>query len=96
MSLKDTFNSKNYNFSVTHDAALQISSPGNSIYYHFDFAMRLMTARYGEAVSTQPFAQMDRETLIEVREKLLELGGHPPELPAEQPASAPGPRKFTP
>lgn len=96
MSLKDSFNSKNYNFSKTHDAALELTSPGNSIHYHYDFTMRLMTARYGEALSTQPFSALDRNMLIELREKLLEMGGHPPELPAEQPATPSGPRKFQP
>ena len=95
MSLKDSFNSQNYNFAKQSDVVLQMSVAGNSINYHYDFAMRLLTLRYGEALSTQPFSQLDREMLIELREKLIELKGHPPELPPEQPATPPGPRKFT-
>lgn len=55
----------------------------------YDFKARVMVMRTdshgdGGAVVT-PFSQLDRDTLVEFREKLLELKGNPPELPPEKP-----------
>jgi hypothetical protein len=41
-----------------------------------------------------PFSQMDREVLVLMRDKLIELGGQPPELPPEAPATQAPARKF--
>jgi hypothetical protein len=53
----------------------------------YDFKARVMTLRtddYAEAgVRILPFSQLDRDSLVEMREQLIELGGNPPPLPAE-------------
>ena len=58
------------------------------------FAARMIVTIYSGyekgGVATMPFAQADREVLIAMRDKLVELKGDPPELPPEAPA-IPGP-----
>jgi len=95
MALKDSFNKRSYEFHKMNDSTLRVRHPNDSVSYRFDFAMRLLTVQYGEALSVQAFDRLDREMLIELRDKLVEMGGKPPELPAEQPPST-QPRKFTP
>lgn len=84
MTLKDAFNSSDtYEFYKSGDAALRVRSRGGVTEFRYDFGLRLLTVQYGEAISTQPFSALDRETLIELRDKLVEMGGKPPELPPE-------------
>lgn len=84
MMLKDAFNNSDYDFAKLTPTVLRVRMGGGvSIGYFYDFGMRIMTARYDGGLSTQPFSQLDRETLIELRDKLVELGGKPPELPRE-------------
>lgn len=90
MSLKDSFNDQNYNFSKRTDTVLGVGNGVNGFY--FDFALRVMSVGNGGAV---PFSQLDRDMLVELRDKLMALGGHPPELPAEAPSNPGSNRKFT-
>ena len=72
---------------------LAVSCSGSVFCY--DFAARVMYGWGGSAISygVVPFSNLDRETLVAMRDKLVDLGGKPPELPDE--AAAPAqPRKF--
>lgn len=85
MTLKDAFNNHNsYEFYMLGEAALRVRLRSGGTEYRYDFGLRLLTVQYGEAVSTHPFSALDRETLIELRDKLVELGGKPPELPQNE------------
>ena len=69
--------------------------------YYYDFQSRLLTTvlKYSSTiggVTTTPFAQLDREVLTDMRDKLMELGGKPPELPQETPANPGNARKLQP
>lgn len=83
MTLKDAFNSSNYEFSRMNSTSLRVRSASTGINYFYDFGLRIVSARYNEGLSIQPFSAIDRDTLIELRDKLVELGGKPPELPRE-------------
>lgn len=89
MTLKDLFNSSTYAFRRLGDAVLSVSVNGSVSVHHYDFGQRLLTIFAIESVSTQPFSQLDREVLIEMRDKLVALGGKPPELPPEKPSGPP-------
>ncbi len=81
VSLTDSFNAMSAR--MQSSATLGVYNAVNWVYY--DFAQRLlMTAREG-GFETTPFAQLDREVLVAARDKLVELGGKPPALPAEAP-----------
>ena len=85
MSLKDAFNA--FDAYKINDNVLRISNGCTSTYY--DFAQRLMTVGH----MTFTFSQLDRESLIEARDRLVALKGNPPELPPETPvAKAPAPK----
>lgn len=82
-SLKDAFNELNpvlYNPSV-----LRTYNGVSNFYYDFAQRIRLHSIEGGYAVT--PFAELDRDMLIAARDKFVELGGKPPELPAEAPAN---------
>ncbi len=53
----------------------------------YDFMARVMTLRsddYPEAgLRITPFNQLDRDSLIDMRDELIRQGGKPPALPAE-------------
>lgn len=92
MSLKDTFNNRNnYSFSRETDAVLRVSN--NLFNFFFDFGLRLMISGQGDAT---PFAQLDRDMLVEMRDRFVALGGKPPELPAEAPANPGNARSLRP
>ena len=88
MGLKAEFNA-NYVATKENDFVLgvQYTAGGYTNSMLYDFNARIMFARtrgHGDGgISITPFSQLDRDTLIDFREKLLELGGHPPELPKE-------------
>lgn len=66
------------------------SARGSSNYLIYDFMARVMIVRTGSSDGgghVVPFAQLDRESLVEMREKLIELKGNPPELPDTQPVT---------
>jgi hypothetical protein len=81
-----------YSAARENDYVLRVSW-GNMSYY-YDFAARQMTTITAVGqwhMATTPFSQIDRETLITMRDKLVDLKGKPPELPPEapvQPSSA--------
>ena len=86
MSLKDAFNG--YSTGKVNDSVLQV---GNGYFTTvYDFAQRLMYAGHG----TIPFSQLDRESLIEARDRLVALKGNPPELPPEAPVTPVAAKKF--
>lgn len=91
MALADQFNS-NYAAKKENDYVLSLyySSRGGSTYINFDFMTRTMSARTGSSdggLCVTPFAQLDRDMLITMRDTLVELGGKPPELAGEAPAT---------
>ncbi|MDI1228320.1 MAG: hypothetical protein PSY14_11605 [bacterium] len=84
MTLKSQFNAS-YNASLVSPGVLRVESDG--FYYSYDFNARLLVVRTSytreAGPSVTPFSQLDRDSLITMRDKLVELGGKPPELPAE-------------
>jgi hypothetical protein len=97
MSLKDQFNDK-YTVRKDNDYVLSLwySSQGGYVYTSFDFMTRVMVMRTGNGdggLAVTPFSQLDRDMLINMRDTLVELGGKPPELAAETPASLSPPTK---
>jgi hypothetical protein len=88
--LKASFN-KNHAERIS-DSVLMVHN--GRYYYFYDFALRVMTTAVHHGGSSTPFSQLDRETLVEAREKLISLGGNPPELPAEKPATGKPGNKF--
>lgn len=92
MTLKEAFNG--YSFSRENDTVLAVSNGKASYYY--DFGQRLMTTWVYHGGGSTPFAQLDREVLVAMRDKLVELGGHPPELPEEKPSNPGNNRKLSP
>ncbi len=90
MDVKSAFNEQ-YKAVKANDYVLDISfysSNQSTIYHTYDFMSRtLITGRSGGSVgfNVTPFSQLDRDALVTMRDKLVELGGTPPELPAEAP-----------
>jgi len=94
MKLTDSFNS-DYTATRAGDGALQMrmSTGGGTNYMLYDFNLRLMTVRTGSSDGGAviiPFSQLDPDSLVALREKLIELGGKPPELPSVPQARNPG------
>jgi hypothetical protein len=99
MGLSDAFNSYQYTVRKITDAVLAVSYDvfGVNNILVYDFVGRIMLTRTNHSdggISVTPFAQLDRETLIEMRDKLIELKGNPPELPAEAAATSAPAKKF--
>ena len=94
LSLKDAFSTAGYEFRKLSTALLRVMS--DSVYYKFDFALRVMTTRASDGVAVTPFSQLDREMLVEMRDKLVALGGKPPALPEERQTGPIFPRKLNP
>lgn len=88
MSLSADFNSSHHPHKV-NAAVLQISFDYHRHYYDFNTQVMTTVLTYGStgAVTATPFSQLNRDVLVDMREKLIELGGKPPELPAEAPAN---------
>ncbi|HYD18490.1 MAG TPA: hypothetical protein VEF76_08435 [Patescibacteria group bacterium] len=86
MSLSASFN-QSHSPSRISDSVLALSYDYQK--YFYDFELRLLTTvfRYSQTggVTTPPFSQLDRETLVDMRDKLVELGGKPRDLPPEAP-----------
>ncbi len=88
MDVKSAFNEQ-YKAAMASDYVLDVtfySGNHSTIYHTFDFMTRTMITGRGMNSATftlTPFAQLDRDMLITMRDKLVELGGKPPELPAE-------------
>ncbi|MDI1228224.1 MAG: hypothetical protein PSY14_11120 [bacterium] len=80
LSLKDAFN--NLHPAMENSSSLRVLSSG--IYAYYDFAQRVRSSGSPTPTIT-PFSQLDRDTLVAARDKLVELGGNPPELPSEAP-----------
>jgi hypothetical protein len=77
MPLKDSFNA--FACVKVNDSVMRVYN--GSFYTYYDFAQRLTMV--GDHIFT--FDRLDRETLIEARDKLVELKGNPPDLPPEGP-----------
>ena len=98
MPLTPRFN-ESYRASRESDNVLVVryTIGGNTTYLAFDFMARIMLARTGSGdggLNVTPFSQLDRDMLIEMRDKLVELKGNPPELPPEAPGAQAPSRKF--
>ena len=97
MSLSADFNNT-HNPQRMGDNVLRMGYDYVSFFY--DFAQRLLVTsyRYSDAGGTTvtPFSQLDRKTLIDMRDKLVELGGKPKELPPEGPTLNKPPRGLNP
>ncbi|MEZ0261136.1 MAG: hypothetical protein ACAH80_09010 [Alphaproteobacteria bacterium] len=99
MGLTAAFNAQ-YRAVKNNDYVLSVhyEASGYDNILTFDFMARVMIMRTsshgdGGAVVT-PFSQLDRDTLVEFREKLIELKGNPPELSPEKPAVGQPGNKF--
>lgn len=88
--LKTAFNG--YAAEKVSDTLLRVHNGRYNFFY--DFTQRVMTTAVHQAGNTTPFSQLDREVLVEAREKLIALGGNPPELPDEKPAAPKAGGKF--
>ena len=88
-SLSDAFNG-GYKASKQNDCVLCVNF-NDSVFNYYDFTGRMLITVFSGyekgGVATTPFSQLDRETLIAMRDKLIELKGFPPELPPEAPAT---------
>jgi hypothetical protein len=62
----------------------------DGFYQTYDFAARQVLTRHDHSIAVTPFAQVDPESLAALRQKLIDLGGKPPELPSAG-SSAPAP-----
>ena len=95
MALTDDFN-RNFDPRKENDSVLRIGYA--SVTHYYDFSARMVVTVYDGynkgGVAVTPFSQVDRETLIAMRDKLVELKGNPPELPPEAPAAQPSAKKF--
>ena len=89
-TLKDAFNG--YAAEKITDCMLRVSNGRH--YYFYDFTLRVMTTSVHHGGNSLPFALIDRDVLVEAREKLIELGGKPPELPPEKPVTPGSGGKF--
>ena len=87
MSLTSQFNSS-YQASLVSPGVLRVAS--DDYYYSYDFNARILIVRTNytrdAGPSVTPFSQLDRDMLITMRDKLVELGGKPPDLAPEAPA----------
>jgi hypothetical protein len=88
-SLTDAFNS--CQASMISPTVLQVSSGYH--HYYYDFAQRIMTAAIHHGGGSTPFAQLDREVLTAARDRLIGLGGNPPELADSDPGLPPAPAR---
>ncbi len=61
------------------------SRDGYGTAYRFDFLLRVVTVV--DTKDTIHFREFDRDTLEFMRDKLIELGGTPPPLPAKETAN---------
>lgn len=93
MTLKDAFNSRDYTYRRIGDNILYVDA--GTVDYRYDFAMRVVTLHDNGAMSAIPFTQLDRDTLVEMRDRLVDLGGKPPALPSETPPK-PAPQRLNP
>lgn len=92
MPLSDDFNDNDYRATKINGFVLGVTygcGNGNSTYYTYDFLARVLTVRTGSSdggTIVTPFSQLDRDGLIALRDKLVELKGNPPELGPEKPS----------
>lgn len=100
MGLTAVFNSNDYTVKKETNAVLSVSydAGGYTNVLIYDFIGRIMIARtsgHGDGgISVTPFSQLDRDTLIEMRDRLVALKGDPPDLPPEAPATPAPHNKF--
>lgn len=100
MSLSDDFTDKSYKTQKINSCVLGVQygcGSGATTYLTYDFLARIMIVRTGSSdggASATPFSQLDRESLISLRDRLVDLGGKPPELPMEAPATQAAQRKL--
>lgn len=88
MSLAAEFNDNSYGRKL-NDFVLGVQyslspSSSTSTYFQYDFMARLLTTRTGSSdggISVTPFSQLDAESLENLRNRLIDLGGKPPPLP---------------
>jgi hypothetical protein len=95
MSLTDDFN-RCYSPYKENDSVLRINYA--SVMHYYDFSARVVVTIYDGynkgGVAVAQFSEVDRETLIAMRDKLIELKGNPPELPPEDSVLKTPARKF--
>lgn len=100
MDLTNAFNGL-YEAKIANPFVLDLyyRARGGCYYVAVDFLTRTMVTRTGSSdggVFVTPFSQMDREVLEGLRDKLVELGGTPPELEAQPPANPGTARRLNP
>ncbi|MDI1228225.1 MAG: hypothetical protein PSY14_11125 [bacterium] len=78
LSLKDAFSYVN----GTMENPVTLRAYTGGIYNYYDFAQRLRVTN-GQNPIIVPFTEIDRDVLVAARDKLVELGGQPPQLAPE-------------
>lgn len=98
--LTDEFNSNDYKTQKINGFVLGVAygnGSGGTTFMTYDFMARILVTRTGSSdggTSVTPFAQLDHDALISLRDQLVKLGGHPPELAPEAPAGTTPQKKF--
>ena len=87
-SLKDMFNK----MSPLLENEYVLRTYNGVSYLYYDFAQRVVMHHVQGGSNLTPFAELDRDTLIAARDKLVELGGNPPGLPDAEAAKPALPR----
>ncbi|MDI1228222.1 MAG: hypothetical protein PSY14_11110 [bacterium] len=86
MALSEEFNSS-YSPRKLADNVLRMGYDYVTFFYDLEQRLLVTAYRYSDAGGTTvtPFSKLDREVLVEMRDRLVELGGKPKELPPEAP-----------
>jgi hypothetical protein len=84
MALSNDFNST-YSPRKMGDNVLRVEYDYVKFYYDFQQRVLATAYEYNGGTTVTPFSQLDRDTLVEMRDMLVELGGKPKELPPEAP-----------
>ena len=79
LSLTDAFGK--INAIMENAVTLRVYNAG--IYAYYDFAQRVRVSPGQGSPVVTPFAELDRDVVTAARDKLVELGGQPPQLAPE-------------
>jgi hypothetical protein len=100
MSASDDFNANGYKADKINGFVLGVQYPagnGGTTYMTYDFLARVMIVRTGSSdggTAVKSFGELDRGSLISLRDRLVAQGGNPPELPPEAPANTAAQKKL--
>lgn len=90
MSITDDFNKAGYTTRKVNGFVLSVNydtTGGSSVYLMYDFMARVMITRTGDSGGgsvVRAFSELDAQSLQAMRQRLIDLGGNPPELAAPE------------